>query len=93
MFEWQDNPEKSIADSTKRLYQQKLNTLSKSGYKNRNDLLNNATAIVSFIDTKNSRQTRSLYYAAIFYILGRVDFDAEPRAKPFYEAFQKNYYK
>ena len=92
-FEWIENPEKDIAESTRDLYAAKLNILARAGYKTKDDLLNNATAIRALIDSKGGRQTKSLYYAAVFYIIGRVDVKDDPRRKPLVEGFQNNYYQ
>lgn len=91
-FEWIENPDKDIADSTRTLYQRRLNALARLGYENRESLLNNATAVRTFIDENGSKQMRNLYYGAVFYILGRVDPLTDPRAKILVEGFQKNYY-
>ena len=90
-FQWIDNSEKDITSNTKTLYKRKLNALAKQGYMNRDDLLNNATAINSFIETNKSRQMRNLYYASVFYCIGRQDFATDSRALPLFQGFQKNY--
>lgn len=90
-FVWIENPEKEIADSTRLLYQRRLNALAKQGYSTRDDLLNHATEVNNFIEENGSRQMKNLYYGAVFYILGRQDFTADPRAVPLFNGFQKNY--
>jgi hypothetical protein len=92
-FEWIENPEKDIAESTAELYSKKLNILARAGYKTKDDLLNNATAVRDLIDSKGGRQTKSVYYAAVFYIIGRVSVEEDPRRKPLVEGFQNNYYQ
>ena len=91
-FEWVENPEKDIAESTRNSYKARLNTLARQGYRTRNDLLNNSEAVRKFIDENNSKQMRNLYYAAIFYTTGRIDPVTEPRGATLIEGFQKNYY-
>lgn len=91
-FEWSENPDKVIALSTQKSYQARLNALAKLGYTNRASLLANSDAVRTFVDANGSKQMRNLYYAAIFYILGRVDPEREPRGATLIEGFQKNYY-
>ena len=91
-FEWIDNPDKPIAESTQKSYQARLNALARLGYNNREQLLANASAVRQFIDNNNSKQMRNLYYAAVFYALGRIDPLTEPRGATLIEGFQKNYY-
>jgi hypothetical protein len=90
-FEWIDNPDKDIADSTRTVYKRRLNALAKQGYGNKESLLINAAAVRKIIDENESRQMRCLYYGAIFYILGRVDKN-DPRGAILVDGFQKNYY-
>ena len=91
-FEWIDNPDKDIAESTRKSYQARLNAIARLGYSNRQELLANSSAVRQFIDNNNSKQMRNLYYAAVFYILGRIDPLTEPRGATLIEGFQKNYY-
>ncbi len=90
-FEWIENPNKDIADSTRTLYQRRLNALARQGFNNREALLNNAQQVRNFIDNNGSKQMRNLYYGAVFYILGHVD-QADPRGAILIDGFQKNYY-
>lgn len=92
-FEWITNPNKEISLSTQKSYQARLNALAKQGYTNKTSLLQNAEKVRKFIDDNPSQQMRNLYYASIFYILGRVDPEKEPRAATLIEGFQKNYYR
>ena len=89
-FQWIENPEKPIANSTRTLYKRRLNALAKEGYSTRESLLTNAQAVRTIIDANGSRQMRSLSYGAIFYILGRLEPD-DPRGAILIEGFQKNY--
>ena len=90
-FQWIENPEKPIADSTRTLYRRRLNALAKEGYTTRDQLLSNAQAVRNFVEDNPSRQMRSLYYGAIFYILGHIE-PEDPRGAILIEGFQKNYY-
>lgn len=92
-FEWINNPEKDISPSTQKVYQARLNALAKQGYTNKVSLLNNSDAVRKFIDDNPSQQMRNLYYASVFYILGRVDPEKEPKGATLIEGFQKNYYR
>ena len=90
-FQWIENPEKPIADSTRTLYERRLNALARAGFNTRDSLLENAQTVRSIIESSNSRQMRSLSYGAIFYILGRLD-PNDPRAAILIDGFKKNYY-
>ena len=91
-FEWINNPDKDIAESTQKSYQARLNALARLGYNNRQALLNNSDAVRKFIDDNPSKQMRNLYYASVFYILGRIDPLTEPKGATLIEGFQRNYY-
>lgn len=100
-FDFVNNPEKTITPSTAKLYKQKLNSLTKnflqedgkSKIKNKEDILNHAKDVADFVKGLSSKQMRSLMLGAIFYAIGRQDFDKDPRGKPLFEAFQENYKK
>lgn len=101
VFDFKYNPEKSIQPSTQRVYKQKLNALArgivttdgKQRIKEGKDILDNAEDIVKFVEGMKSRQAKSLMMGAIFYSIGRQDFDKDSRGLPLYKLFQSNYYK
>ncbi len=100
VFDFQENTEKQIADSTKKLYKQKLNALTRNTYDtenqpqilNKTDILTKVPVVMNYLDTLTSKQAKSITFAAIFYAIGRQDFDADPRGLPLYKAFQSHYY-
>jgi hypothetical protein len=92
-FEWSTNPSKEISPSTQKSYQARLNALARLGYTNKDALLTHSDAVRKFIDDNPSQQMRNLYYASVFYILGRIDPEKEPRGATLIQGFQKNYYR
>lgn len=100
-FDFKYNPEKSIQPSTQRVYKQKLNALArgivttdgKQRIREGNDILNNAEDVVKYVEGMKSRQAKSLMMGAIFYSIGRQDFEKDNRGLPLYKVFQSNYYK
>lgn len=100
VFDFQYNPEKSIQPSTQKVYKQKLNALArntlgpdgKPRILNKTDILNNIPLVVEHIQGLKSKQGKSISFAAVFYAIGRQDFDADPRGLPLYKAFQEHYY-
>jgi hypothetical protein len=91
-FEFIENLEKPLADSTLASYKRHLNLLAKEGFKNREDLLNNSPKVVETIKRiGTSKVKRNFLYAAVFYITGRLDLISEPRGVPLYNGFQENY--
>ena len=92
VFEFVENKEKPLADSTLAQYKRHLNLLAKEGFMNREDLLNNSTKVVETITRiGTSKVKRNFLYAAVFYITGKIDFLADPRGLPLYNGFQANY--
>lgn len=91
-FEFVENPEKPLAQSTLASYKARLNALAKLGYRNKSLLLSNASSVRNFIEENQSKQMRNLYWAAVFYALGRVDAERDNNAKILVDGFQKNYY-
>lgn len=93
-FNFQENPDKSISAGTKKIYKQKLNVLARSvNVLNKEDILNNSKEVAEYINGLTNKQGRNLSLAAIFYAIGRQDFERDPRGYPIYQAFQDNYKK
>jgi hypothetical protein len=91
-FDFKPNPDKEISASTLKLYKSKLNTLSKDGFKTKDDLLNKSSDVVKALKEKDlTKQGLGQYLAAIFYAIGRQDFEKDPRGKVYYTLFQANY--
>lgn len=92
LFEFEDNPDKPIADSTKRAYKNHLNQLAVEGFKNKDQILNNAEKVVEAIRKIGTSQVkRNFLFASVFYAVGRLDLEKDTRGKPLFDAFQKNY--
>lgn len=100
VFDFQYNPEKTIQPSTQKVYKQKLNSLTRNTLdskgtpriKNKTDILSNIPLVLDHIAGIKSKQGKSITFAAVFYAIGRQDFDADPRGLPLYNAFQSHYY-
>jgi hypothetical protein len=92
LFDFVENPDKPLAERTLANYKNALEKLASKGIKNKNDILNNAKKVVSFIpelcDTKLQKNTM---FAALFYATGRQDYEKDPRGLPIFKAFQENY--
>lgn len=92
LFQFVENPDKPLADSTLKSYKRYLNHLAKEGFKNKDDLLNNSTKVVETIKRiGDTKLKRNYLYASIFYITGKIDFEKDPRGLPLYNGFQENY--
>ena len=91
-FEFVENPEKDIADSTKKAYKNHLNQLAAAGFKNKQQLLDNAEKVVEAVKRLGTTKVkRNFFFAAIFYATGRLDFEKDSRGLPLFRAFQENY--
>lgn len=91
-FEFVENPDKSLADSTLKSYKRHLNMLAREGFCNREDLLNKSPEVVETIKRiGTSKVKRNFLYAAVFYSTGKMDFLEEPRGLPLFKGFQENY--
>lgn len=92
VFEFVENPEKPLADSTLASYKRHLNMLAREGFLNKEDLLNKSPQVVETIKKiGTSKVKRNFLYGAVFYIVGKMDFLIEPRGLPLYKGFQENY--
>ena len=105
VFDFQTNPEKTLAATTLQSYKKHLNKITELSYlahthdaknpiiNNKSDLLDNAEYVVGLI--KNYTEKRLVLcgiYSSVFYSLGRQNLDEDNRAAPYVSAFQKNYY-
>lgn len=92
LFDFVENPDKPLADSTLKMYKRYLNILAQEGFQNREDLLNKSPQVVETIKRiGTSKVKRNFLYGAVFYSTGRLDFLTEPRGLPLYKGFQENY--
>jgi hypothetical protein len=105
LFDFQTNPEKTLAASTIQSYKKHLNKITELTYlahqsdsskpiiSTKSDLLNNAEYVSKVIqDQTDKRLVLCGIYSAVFYSLGRQNLDADPRSKPYVSNFQKSYY-
>ena len=91
-FEFVENPDKPLADSTLAQYKRHLNLLAQEGFLNKEDLLNKSTQVVETIKRiGSSKVKRNFLYAAVFYSTGKIDFLQDPRGLALYNGFQENY--
>lgn len=92
LFEFEENPDKPLADRTLANYKNALEKLASKGIKNKNDILNNAKKVVSLVDELcDSKLQRNYMFAAIFYATGKQDYEKDSRGLPLFKAFQENY--
>ena len=105
VFDFQSNPEKTLAATTLQGYKKHLNKITELSYSahqndnknpiinNKSDLLDNAEYVVGLIKTHTEKRLVLCgIYSAIFYSIGRQNLDDDTRAKPYVSAFQKSYY-
>jgi hypothetical protein len=91
-FEFELNPEKSLAPRTIATYKSYLNKLAEKGIKNKNDILSNPQKVVDIVkEIGDTKIKRNYLFGAIFYVTGRQDFEKDPRGLPIFKAFQENY--
>jgi len=91
-FEFKDNPEKEISANTKRIYKSKLNILAKAGFMNKDDLLEKSEDVIRFLkELEPTKVILGQFLAAIFYIIGKRNFDQDKRGKIYYDTFALNY--
>ena len=91
-FEFKDNPEKEISANTKRIYKSKLNILAKAGFMNKDDLLEKSDDVIRFLkELEPSKVVLGQFLAAIFYIIGKRDYEKDKRGKIYYDTFALNY--
>lgn len=90
-FEFVENPEKTLAPSTLAAYKRYLNLLANQGFKNKEELLMNPSAVVDYIKSVKSKGQRNFLYGAVFYSTGRLDVESDGPGKILYKGFQENY--
>jgi hypothetical protein len=91
-FEFELNPEKSLAPRTIATYKSYLNQLAAKGIKNKNDILSNASKVVEIVkEIGDTKIKRNYLYAAIFYATGKQDYEKDSRGLPIFKGFQENY--
>ena len=91
-FEFVENKDKPLADSTLVAYKRHLNMLAREGFMNKEDLLNKSPQVVETIKKiGTSKIKRNFLYASVFYSTGKMDFEKEPRGLPLFKGFQENY--
>ena len=106
-FAFQINPEKQLSTNTVRAYRGKLNQITKLSLfehsrdaakpviKTRDDLLNYSDHVVALLQDHIAPDKRLILcamYSAIFYAIGRQDFDQDSRGKIYANEFRKAYY-
>lgn len=91
-FEFVNNPEKEISANTKRIYKSKLNILAKAGFMNKEDLLEKSEDVIRFLkELDPSKVVLGQFLAAIFYIIGKRDYEKDKRGKIYLDTFKLNY--
>ena len=92
-FEFIDSDTKVIAASTKRTYKSKLNILSKANIAhNKEDLLEKSEDVIKYLkELEPSKVVLGQFLAAIFYIIGKRNFEKDKRGKIYYDTFALNY--
>ena len=92
LFEFVENPDKPLADRTLANYKNALEKLASRGIKNKEDILNNASKVVTLIDELCDTKLKKNYmFAAIYYATGQQDYDKDTRGLPIFNAFRDNY--
>jgi len=92
LFDFQINQEKPLAERTLANYRNALEKLATKGIKSKEDILNNASKVVSLItELCDTKLQRNYMFAAIYYATGQQDYQKDPRGLPIYKAFQENY--
>ena len=92
VFEFVENPDKPLADSTLASYKRHLNLLAREGFMNKEDLLNKSLQVVETIKRiGTSKVKRNFLWAAVFYSTGKIDLLQDPRGVALYNGFQENY--
>lgn len=105
LFNFETNPEKTLAASTVASYKKHLNKITELSYSankendknpvvaNKTDLMNHPEYVLGLVKglTDNRLQLCGIY-SAIFYSIGRQELDKDNRAEPYVKAFQSQYY-
>lgn len=105
VFNFQQNPTKTLAAATMKIYKARLNQLSELSYlrhqenpqspivTSKDDILKNPELVVAMIEGYSAdKKKRAAFFASVFYSTGRIDLEKMPSAKPLVTGFQKNYY-
>lgn len=91
-FDFKDNPEKEISANTKRIYKSKLNILAKAGFMNKEDLLERSEDVIKFLKELDlTKVVLGQFLAAIFYMIGKRDYEKDKRGKIYLDTFKLNY--
>lgn len=91
-FEFVENPDKPLAERTLANYKNALEKLATKGIKNKNDILSNASTVVSLVpELCDTKLQKNIMFAALFYATGRQDYEKDARGLPIFKAFQENY--
>lgn len=104
-FEFQERTDKTLSKATLANYKRFLNEIysialqkhqedeTKVTIKNKDDLLNHADYVISIIkEITTDRMKICGIFSAIFYVLGRQDFNQDKRGEAYTLEFRKSYY-
>lgn len=81
---------KTLSSTTVRRYKKKLDILAEYGFSDEASLLRSPLAVLAVIRTYvKTFGDMSAFLSAIFWVIGRQDFEKDPRGKPYYTEFQK----
>lgn len=104
-FDFQMNPEKTVSDRTLTDYQKRLQKITLASaekhkesntnpiIKTKDDLLNHSEYVVHLIQQlSDKRLALCAFYSAVFYAIGRQNYDEDTRGKIYLIEFRKVYY-
>ncbi len=80
---------KILSSKTTLKYKKKLNVLAQYGFQSEDDLYRNPRAVLAVMRAEvKTFGDMSYFLSAIFWVLGKQDFEKDARAKPYYDEFQ-----
>lgn len=81
---------KTLSSTTILRYKKKLDILAEYGFSDEASLLKNPLAVLAVMRTYvKTFGDMSAFLSAVFWVIGRQDFEKDSRGKPYYDEFQK----